>query len=251
VIVGALYTVYAVNCESSLMKVQGIRRPSRREAAMLQPIVDACAASLRMSATPSLMIDDDRSPNAFAWTRHIVIHVGLLEPFQYDRETVSGVICHELAHWNSGDSIARTFLQGVALPLYLSYSVLTAIPRVVNQSFVRVLVWLFTWPIMLATRYVIIPLQTSDERRNEYRADQAAMLAGQSPGLRRVLAYFRQSFDGSRNGWVQAICATHPPNELRLEALELPGIVYELPDKDSAGPAGHPDIGSGSSVVRD
>jgi Zn-dependent protease with chaperone function len=161
----------------------------------------------------------------------------LLEAFEYDSETVSGVISHELGHWSSGDPIAATFIQGIALPLYLSYSVLTAIPRVVNHSFARVLVWLFTWPIMLATRYVIIPLQRADVRSNEYRADQAAMLAGRSPGLRRVLANQQHSFDGNRNGWVQAICATHPPNELRLEALELPGVSYELPDED--GSAGH------------
>lgn len=202
---------------------------------MLQPIVDACAASLQLSATPKLLIDDNPAPNAFAATRHIVISVGLLDTFEYDPETVSGVICHELGHWNSGDPIAGTFLQGVALPLYVSYSVLTAIPRVVNHSFVRVLVWLVAWPIMLATKYVIIPLQAADGRRNEYRADQAAMLAGQSPGLRRVLTHVKHSFDGNRNGWVQAICASHPPNELRLEALELPGVVYELPDKDSQG----------------
>lgn len=251
VIVGALYTVYAVNGERSRLKVMGIRRPSRREAALLQPIIDACAASLHMSTTPTLMIDDDRTPNAFAWTRHIVVHVGLLEAFEYDPKTVSGVICHELGHWNSGDPIAGTFLQGVALPLYLSYSALTAIPRVVNHPFVRVLIWLFTWPIMLATKYVIIPLQTADGRRNEYRADEAAMLAGESPGLRRVLAFVKKSFDGTRNGWVQAVCASHPPNELRLEALELPGVVYELPDKDSAGAAADHATASGSTVVRD
>ena len=153
VIVGGLYTVYAVNCEGMRLRTKGIRRPSRREAALLQPLVESCAASLHMAQTPTLLISDDRSPNASAWTRHIVINVGLMEQFHYEPEPVSAVICHELVHWNSGDAIAQTFLHGVALPLYISYSVLTAIPRVVKHSFVRVLVWLCAWPIMIASRY--------------------------------------------------------------------------------------------------
>jgi len=251
VIVGGLYTVYAVNCEGMRLRTRGIRRPSRREAVLLQPLLESCAASLHMAETPRLLISDDRSPNASAWTRHIVINAGLMEQFQYDPEPVSAVICHELVHWNSGDAIAQTFLHGVALPLYISYSVLTAIPRVVKHSFVRVLVWLCAWPIMIASRFVIIPLQAVDARRNEYRADLGALLAGRSVGLRQVLTMFKQSFDGNRNGWDEAICASHPPTELRLERMELPGQVYELPDKEFGGHSAHHGVQAGSSVDRD
>jgi hypothetical protein len=38
----------------------------------------------------------------------------------------------------------------------------------------------------------------------------------------------RHSFDGSRSGWDAVVCATHPPNELRLEELEERGRTYPL-----------------------
>lgn len=37
--------------------------------------------------------------------------------------------------------------------------------------------------------------------------------------LRQALAYLAD-FEGSRSGWERAGAATHPPLELRLEALE-------------------------------
>jgi Zn-dependent protease with chaperone function len=48
-----------------------------------------------------------------------------------------------------------------------------------------------------------------------------------------VIEGLRGSFEGSENGWSQAVSATHPPSELRLERLEDPERQYPLPDPDS------------------
>jgi hypothetical protein len=45
------------------------------------------------------------------------------------------------------------------------------------------------------------------------------VVTGHSEGLRAVLER-RKSFESGRSGWDEAVCAEHPPNELRLERLE-------------------------------
>jgi Zn-dependent protease with chaperone function len=94
---------------------------------------------------------------------------------------------------------------------------------------------MFFWPFQLTVTFFIMPLQAADARVAEFRADQGAARAGYREGMRRLLARFRRSFEGGRNGWVESVCATHPPNELRLERLEEPGVDYPLPDPQ--GPA--------------
>jgi Zn-dependent protease with chaperone function len=121
----------------------------------------------------------------------------------------------------------------VALPLYLVQAGGGWLHARARSSVLRFLVWLAFWPVFLTVRYFVVPMQAADARQAEYRADEGAVLAGHRVGMRRVLARFRRSFEGGRNGWVLAICASHPPNELRLECLEEPGHDYPLPDEDA------------------
>ncbi|GAA4200341.1 zinc metalloprotease HtpX [Actinocatenispora rupis] len=244
-LVGVLYTIYRITCEGWILRVTGARRLSRREEELLVPLVRDCAERLQLKGMPTVLMDDDRLPNAFAWTRHIVINQGLLDEFNYDPVPISGVISHELTHWNNADSISRTFIRGVALPLYLLYTAVSFIQRAASRvaanrfgggsavGFVMLACWLILWPILVTIKYFIMPMQAADSRAAEYRADQGAVAAGHRDGIRQVLARFRRSFDGTRNGWELSICASHPPNELRLEAIEEPGRPYPLPDPDS------------------
>jgi hypothetical protein len=70
-------------------------------------------------------------------------------------------------------------------------------------------------------------MQAVGSRLAEYNADQAAVAAGHRAGLRLALARIG-SLDGPRNGWEQAVCATHPPTEIRLQRIEDPGHPYPL-----------------------
>ena len=233
ILAGVLYTLYRVACEGWLLRITGARRLSRREAAFLLPIVRECAHRLGMSNHPPVLIDDRREPNALAYTRHIVINHGLLEEFNYDREAIAAVVCHELVHWRNGDGISAAFIQGVAFPLYVVQASAGWLLQRANNSLLRFLIWLVFWPVFVTVRYVVVPLQAADSRLAEYRADEGAVRAGHRVGMRRVLARFRESFEGGRNGWVAAICASHPPNELRLERIEEPGSQYPLPDAEA------------------
>ncbi len=229
VLLGIGYTLYRVMLERWLLRLSGARRPSWRESQLLQPILQQCARDLGLPNVPRLLVDDSGDANAYAYTRHIVVNKGLFEEFDYHRGAIAAVLSHELVHWRNGDAVTAAFVRGVALPLYLIYMVPTWVMRKYPHPLVKLLmIWLF-WPFLLTVRYVVMPLQAMDTRRAELRADQGAVLTGHRAGMRRVLSRHR-SFEGGRTGWDEAVCATHPSAELRLEQLEEPGRAYPLPE---------------------
>ncbi len=248
-LVGVLYTVYQVGAEGAVFRIAGYRQPSRREKELILPILEDCARRLGLAKVPPLLMDDDRLPNAYAGARHIIVTRGFLDEFNYDEEPLAGVLCHELTHWRNADPLSGMFVRGVALPLYLAYNVFTWLMNFSSNGLVRVALLAASWPLMVCIRFFVVPLQAAGSRAAEYRADQGAVAAGHRQGIRRVLARFRDSFDGARNGWEAAICHSHPPNELRLEAVEEPGATYPLPDAD--GPAIPMPVVVTGSVARD
>lgn len=229
IITGGLYLIGAAALERWRLRLTGARRMSRREEELLLPLLHECARRLALENVPRVLIDDSREVNALAYTRHIVVTRGLLDEFDYDEEVLAGILSHELVHWRNADPVARLFVRGLSLPLYLPYRAADWVLRTFRNSILRFLAGLFAWPFAAAVRFVVMPMQAASSRAAEYRADQGAVLADQRKGLRKALERFRRSFDGSRNGWDAAVCATHPPNELRLEAVEAPGRRYPLP----------------------
>lgn len=248
--VGVLYMLYRVIFERSILRLAGARRMSRRERELLLPIVQGCAQRLGLANHPPLLIDDSREPSAMAYTRHLVISQGMLEEFQYDREVLAGLISHELVHWRNADPVSAAFMRGVALPLYLIHAATGWLAKRLGNSLGMLVLWVVCWPVLVTVELLVMPMQAADARRAEEQADQGAVLAGHRDGLRRVLGRLRYSFEAGRNGWSQSMCATHPPNELRLERLEDPSRHYPLPEPDSAGAAPLP-VPLGGSLRQD
>jgi Zn-dependent protease with chaperone function len=187
IIVGLLYAIYRVIFERRLLQITGARRLSRREAAFVLPLIAEAAARLNLPNHPPVLIDDSRDPNAFAYTRHIVINQGLLDEFNYERQPIAAVLAHELVHWRNGDPISAAFVRGVALPLYIVQASAGWLRDRARNSVLRFLVWLVFWPVFVTVQYFVVPIQAADSRRAEYRADQGAVLAGHRVGMRRVL----------------------------------------------------------------
>ncbi|GAA0356770.1 zinc metalloprotease HtpX [Actinoallomurus spadix] len=236
VFLGIAYTLLTTAFEAATLRIGGARRLSRREAELIIPIVRECASRMGIRGLPYVLIHDDRDVNAYALTRHLVINQGLLDEFNYDPEVLGGVIGHELTHWNNADPVAAAFVRGMALPLYVLYSAATKLLDHINQPLTRIVLWAFMWPAAVTIRFFVMPLQARDLREAEYRSDRGAVLAGHREGIRRALARLRRTLDGGRSGWDVSACATHPPYELRLEALEEPGRTYPLPDTDAPSP---------------
>nr|WP_237683822.1 M48 family metalloprotease [Nocardiopsis sinuspersici] len=224
-VVGTLYTTYSTRTEAWRLRLSGARRPSRREAAWLLSLLNQAAHRLGLHTDdlPVLLIDDRRTPNATALTRHIVINTGLLEFLRYDTDAIAAVLAHELAHYQRGDATVMAWGKGLALPLYLAYNFAVKAQEATRWGPLRILVWIVLWSVNATMHGLVVPLHARYWRACEYAADAAAARAGYADGLHRALSQLRHSFDGARTGWDATMLATHPPTELRLEHLERPG----------------------------
>ncbi|MDO3704722.1 M48 family metalloprotease [Micromonospora sp. C28SCA-DRY-2] len=216
-LIGLLYTLYRVLLEPRLLVVSGAREPSRREEARLRPVLEQCAHRLGLPTVPRLLMEDDPVlANARTYARHIVVTTSVLtEP----DEEVAALLSHELVHWRAGDEVTSAFVRGVALPLTLVHAVPAWLMRTFPHPATNFVVFLFFWPVLLTMKYVVLPLHARDVRAAEYRADLGAVLTGHVDGLRAILER-RRSFETGRSGWDEAVCATHPPHELRLDRLD-------------------------------
>jgi Zn-dependent protease with chaperone function len=235
--VGGLYTVGYGALEPVILRIRGCRRPSRREAAWLLPMVYEVGMRMGLRSVPRVLVDDSREVNAYSNQRHLVICRGLLDEFSYDRYTISGVVAHELAHWSEGHAIQRAFSVGVALPLVILYNVFAWLTgrnkpkdgRIVVRV-VRMVASILGWAVLFTAEYIVRPMAAKGYREQEFRADAIAKAAGYGDGLYHFLSRTRRRFDTQRSGWEESIMATHPWRELRLERLERPGRQYVLPD---------------------
>ncbi|WP_196222483.1 M48 family metalloprotease [Micromonospora sp. CP22] len=217
ILVGVLYTLYRVLFEHRLLRVSGARELSRRERELIMPILHECAERLGLPGVPRLLVEDDLvSTNARTYARHIVVTTGLLTD---PRDEIAALLSHELVHWRTGDEITSAFVRGVGLPLVLVHAVPTWLMRKFPHPATNLFVFVFFWPVLLTMKYLVQPLHRADVRAAEYRADLGAVVTGRTEELRAILER-RKSFESGRSGWDEAVCAEHPPNELRLERLE-------------------------------
>lgn len=84
---------------------------------------------------------------------------------------------------------------------------------------IAVIGWIVAWPAWVLTKLVIAPALASSQRKYEYEADAAAAAVGLGEPLAAALRVMG-AFEAGRSGWERAITATHPPTELRIEALQ-------------------------------
>lgn len=235
VFVGALYTFYTSRLEGRRLQLAGGRRPSRREAAWLEPMLRQAANRMGIPSLPTLLIDDRCTPNASAGMHHIVVNTGLLKYLSYDRNAVAGILAHELAHWHRGDAGVKAWGKGLALPFYLVLNFGVRVQQATRWGPLRLLLWVVLWSVFVTMRHLIMPLHARFWRECEYAADAAAARAGYADGLHHALTTLGRGFDGARDGWDQVMLATHPPIELRLERLERAGRSYPLVQDSSTG----------------
>lgn len=213
---GITYLVLAL--EPRFAQLRGYRRLSRREREKVEPLLTEAGERMGLSWLPPVYMSDTVLPNAWAHMRYIVITKGALIVLEPDE--LSGVLAHELQHWSAGDVVALRFIWACAWPVAISVNVLGALTKK-GQSFIGQIAWVALWPAWFVTRFIIVPLTAARGRDEEYQADAAAAAAGYGDGLRRALMKMAQP-EAGRTGWETALAKTHPPVELRLEALENP-----------------------------
>jgi Zn-dependent protease with chaperone function len=227
--------------EPTWLTMRGYLKPSDSESETINAAMERVTAAMSLDSAPLVRIVD--IPVFRAWThlRTVVLSKGLVD--RGDEEQLCGVLAHELHHWAQGDSVASRFVWGSALPLALAYDLghfllgypldssrgrSAAAPGIPAQGpealgragrgLLTLLGWILIWPAWLLTK-VIGYVGAAEGRRLESEADLAAAKAGFGDGLQDALNTMIP-WDGGRTGWENAMTATHPRKQYRIDALD-------------------------------
>lgn len=234
VFAGTIVVVIAA-FERTGLRLRGYRRLSRDEVRRIAPLVKSVADAMALPALPRFAMADIVVPNAWTHMRTVVLSTGLLQALSDDE--LEAVLAHELHHWRSGDAVGLRMVWVAALPLALIYDFgiwlsggnqQGASPEEVGVRLPRGLLalagWIIAWPAWIMTTLIIAPALSRSQKKYEYEADAAAKSIGLAAPLASALRTMG-AFESGRTGWERAITATHPPIELRVEALQ-----EQLPD---------------------
>lgn len=222
------------------------RDPQLRE---LVETVHNLAKAARLPAMPEVGIYESPEVNAFATgptkARSLVaVSSGLLH--RMNRDEVTGVLGHEVAHIANGDMVTMTLIQGVvnAFVMFLARAIAFALTMAKGRdeegsgssplayyavSFILEMVFMILGSVVVAwfSRY------------REFRADAGgARLAG-SRNMIQALEGLQRTFEmvdpepqkavaalkiSSRPGTLMRLFSTHPPLEERIERLKKAAI---------------------------
>ena len=186
---------------------------------------------------PQVGVFEHPSPNAFAtgWNRNnalVAVSTGLLQ--HMNRDEVEAVLGHEVSHVANGDMVTLALIQGVVntFVIFLSRVIGHLVDRLVfkvqrghGPAF---------WIVSLLAQFILGILASAVvmwfSRWREYRADAGgARLAGRDKMI-AALQKLQEAHDAPplpeemaaqaiNAGRVQAVFASHPPLEARIEAL--------------------------------
>jgi hypothetical protein len=223
-VVSAVLLVASIVLEPRLLRLGGCRRLSRRETSRVLPLLEEAARDLGLGTLPLLLMADGDNLRVRAHTRHLVIGRSLLEEIgdgPAGDAALQAVLCHGLHHWAAGDGVGLRWVRCCGLPLVLLYDAGWWMAQQGN-SLIGLIGWIVLWPAWLLVRLLIEPVVAVGSRRQEYAADAAVAATGRGEALHRALSLLGELEPG-RSGWNRVVAATHPPRELRLEALEPAG----------------------------
>lgn len=223
-VVALILVTATVALEPWLLRLEGHRRMSRREAARITPLLGWAAADLGLAVLPAVLIADGDERGVRATARHLVIGRSLLEVLGEGSDAdaeLGAVLCHGLHHWAGGDGLGLLLIRCCGLPLALLYDAGCWLAQQSN-ALIATVGWVLLWPAWMLVRLVIGPISAAGSRRQEYAADAAVLATGRGAALHRALSLLGELEPG-RLGWDRVVAASHPPLELRLEALEPEG----------------------------
>lgn len=198
---------------------------------------------------PEVAIFDSPEPNAFAtgMTKNsslVAVSTGLMQSMQQDE--VEAVLGHEISHIANGDMVTLTLVQGVVntfvffLSRVIGYVVDSALSRGEERrgSGFGYMITVFVMQILLGFLASMVVAWFS--RQREFRADAGgAHLAGKRKmiaALQRLKAAHEvpselpkqmTAFGIREGGGVMALFATHPPLDVRIQALQNAGAANQ------------------------
>ncbi len=228
-----LYWLQPLMAPHLILRAQGGRPLSPREAPVLHQMVQDLAWKAGLEHTPRLYILPSDVMNAFTvgGGRHAVVGVtqALLQRLNHDE--VAGVLAHEIAHIRNQDTRVMGFaallsqlIQGLSLVgqllLILNLPLILTGHQIISLSGIL---------LLILAPYAGLLLQLALSRSREYLADlEAAALAGSPQPLASALIKIERHNHGMRHfrfGWAgikpvgHSLWRTHPPTRKRIRRL--------------------------------
>ncbi|KZZ09780.1 zinc metalloprotease HtpX, partial [Oleibacter sp. HI0075] len=221
------------------MRVQVIDQPHNSGEQWLVSTVKELADKAGIGM-PEVGIFQSDAPNAFAtgWNKNdalVAVSTGLLQ--RMSKEEVKAVLGHEIGHVANGDMVTLALIQGVVNAFVMFFAriignfVDKAILKNENGPGIGFFVATIVSEIILGILASTIVAWFS--RRREFRADQAGAElvspAAMASALMRLKETYEQpselkgelvAFGIRGEGKFSALFATHPPLDVRIQALQ-------------------------------
>jgi heat shock protein HtpX len=188
---------------------------------------------------PEVGIFPSASPNAFAtgWNRNnalVAVSTGLLQ--RMDKEQVKAVLGHEIGHVANGDMITLTLIQGVvnAFVMFFARIIGNFVDKAVfkNENGPGIAFYVTTMIAEVVLGILASTIVAWFSRRREFRADQAGAELVSPAAMVSALAALQQTYEQPSElngelvafgiggeGKFSALFSTHPPLEVRINAL--------------------------------
>jgi heat shock protein HtpX len=215
--------------------------PGNVQLQWLVAMVHDLAKKAGLPAMPEVGVYESDDVNAFATgptkSRSLVaFSSGILRAM--NREQLEGVVGHELSHIANGDMVTMVLIQGVinAFVMFFARIVAFAASRSVDEKYSYVVHILTVIVCQIAFGILGSVVVCWFSRQREFRADAgSATLNGSQPmiaGLERLLSMQGRGAEGalpasmaalgisSKPSGFLALLSTHPPLEVRIEALK-------------------------------
>ncbi len=204
--------------------------------------VYSLAQAARLPAMPEVGYYESEDINAFATgptkARSLVaVSTGLLH--RMDKDSVEGVIGHEVAHIANGDMVTMTLLQGVinTLVLIVARLISSVVAGQVDERSRPMVQMLLFYGLQIVLSLLGSLVVCYFSRAREFRADSGgARLAGRErmlAGLKSLRNVYGQpiaekahegmatlQISGRTRSSMMALFSTHPPLEERIRRLE-------------------------------
>jgi Zn-dependent protease with chaperone function len=217
-------------------RLLGVRSPTAKERAVLEPVVKTVARAARVSPERFVLaVDDSDDVNAFACGGHILV----VSSYSLDRlseHELTGVVAHEISHHLGAHTLALSIGQWLSLPIVVCARVGFALQSVASRIEIRLrrtsrtlgllgrgviavitaLAWVFEAALVVAHM-----VNNVVGKEAEFQADARAVRLGFGRQLSGALAHVMARGTSTRPlHWRERIFTSHPPARTRMAKIE-------------------------------